>query len=224
MGLLTLSEMQAEVYTGLGQRNEANPSTVAGAAFLTQRLRDAYRHVCSPKVYDHPALHNLQVDFLLGTGTDEGQQTESFALPTRLRAIELVRNEQDGYRLGPDRFENFMDRGGRPRLYTRRGQRLYVPVADNTNGQTLRVHYWGRPLPLAAAGAATEIGEEWDSVVVTLAISFAYGRLGDPGQADYHQALAAALIDDNAPEGALEARNAGWMNDLSDTDPYQARS
>lgn len=224
MGVMTLSEMAQEIYFGLGQRNEADPSTVSGAAFLTQRIRDAYRHVCSPKVFDHPALRNLKVDLTLGGGTNENNHVESFALPARLRAVDVVRNETDGIRWDPDRFENFMNRGVSPRRWARRGQRIYLPVNESTNGNLLRIHYTGRPdLILAATSGFTEIDEEWDTVIVELGISFAFGRLGNTALADYHQAIAATMIEDNIEAASLEAKNAGWTNDLLDTDPYQER-
>lgn len=224
MGTLTVQQMAEEVWFATGQRDEVDPSTTAGLAILTQRIRDAYRHVCSAKVFDHPALHNLQQDFTAGAGTAEGQNAESFALPTRLRAIEFVRDETSGYRLEPDRFDEFMNRGAAARRYARRGQRIYLSTSTETAGHTIRVHYWGAPAALADASSTTEISDEWDQIIVTLATSLTFGRLGQVALADYHQSIAAAMIEDQVGNVALEAGNAGWQNDLSDTDPYQPRS
>jgi len=224
MGLMTLSEMREDIYVGMAQRNEINPATASGKALLNFRIRDAYRHVCSPLVYDHPVLHNLQEDFVLGSGTPEGQNTESFTLPARLRALELVRNETNGYVHDPDRFDQFMNRGAAGQTFSRRGMRLYVPTSGSTTGHTLRVHYWGRPLDLSLDGDVTEVGSEWDGIITRLAMAFSFGWLRETALADYHQSIAAQLINDQVAEGALEAKMSGWQNDLSDTDPYQSRS
>lgn len=104
-------------------------------------------------------------------------------------------NERSLDRITPAKYFDFTDRSdtsaeGQPVEYTRVGDYLYLyPTPDAV--YTTEILYRRRPAALTGTNA-TEIGEEWDNAILTLAAFIGFSWTGEPEKA---AARKAAFMD-----------------------------
>lgn len=210
MGTLLLSEFRTEIRLALDDRSDLNPSNATALARLNRWTNDAYRHVCLPSVYRHPAMQSS------GTITlDSDDSDQLYALASDVYAIEFVINTTKGVRYEPEQARELLEgTTGRDFAWARWGSNLIVRASTSTDGNTLRYYYWRRPTALSANSDVTAIEEYWDQVIITLGAAYGAANLGMREVADYYDDRAARLINDHRPASAFEAMDRGWRNDL----------
>lgn len=215
MGVLTLAQFRVAVRLCLEDRTDLDPATTNGALFLNRWVNDAYRHVCLPSVYRHPAMQK-------SAAVTAATATTEYALAADVYAIRYVINTTKGLRYTPERPEELREgTSGRDMTWAREGNNLILRVAaGGTNGDTVRYSYWARPALLTADGSVTEIEEYWDGIIVNLAAGYGAANLGMMERADYYDDRAMRLINEHRVPGAFEAEDRGWRNDVTPTAPY----
>jgi hypothetical protein len=214
VGALTLTQFRVAVRLCLENRTDLDPATVNGALFLNRWTNDAYRHVCLPRVYRHPAMQQS------ATVTADDAVSE-YALASNVYAIRYVINETKDIKYVPERPEEMREgASGRDLTWAREGGNLILRASAGTDGDTIRYYYWAKPTALAADGDVTAIDEYWDQVIVTLAAGYGAASLGMMERADYYDERAARLINDHVPPGTFEAEDRGWRNDITPVVSY----
>ncbi len=206
-GLLTLVNMRADVLDMLESNSKVSDT------FLNRVINQAYNHITRPTVFDHPELQLIQDIPLVAATAD-------YLLDTRLIAIMhddgvlLIRTDGQRTRLTRSNYSRhqedanlFTGSTGTPSRYARRGRRIYLNAFPSTDlvGATLRVPYRGRPLPLAADGALTEIDDIFDQVITHLAAGFGWARLGQPQRSDFFRDFAITMANDYGATLDLDA-------------------
>lgn len=200
MGAQTLQQMLDDVRFIAGGYD----STVLSDVIVTRWLRWAQLHVARPGVYEHREL------FTSGTiplvTNDRDYAFTVFGTTTdNVQAVALVVNETRGQRLHPLSLRQLEERSrsgatvsaGYPTHYALVGATLYTfPAPSAThNGDTVRVWFWRKPTALAAS-PASELGEEWDEVIVAGALWRAFRYLNLQDRAEIAKVEFSQLVND----------------------------
>lgn len=221
MGVLNLQNFRDAVSLALGQRSDVSPSGAAGQALLDRWINDAYRYVCLPSVFRHPAMQASNTLTLVDGTTSYAMNSFDPAV----YAIEFVINETKADRLLPETARELLDNpSGSDRRYARRGQALLIRATSASDGDTVRVYYWARPAILNDPANVSLVEEYWDQVIWRLAAGFAWANLGSQEKADYFNASAAQLINDHREARAFEAEDRGWQGGPSPLVSYSRTS
>lgn len=218
MGAMTRQNYIDDVWYQLRMRTDLNPSDAAAKARIDGWVNRAYRWLCLPSVFRHPGMQKSGTITLVSG-------TTRYALPTDLFAIRFVINEsKNDDRMDPRRPADLLESGGGDRTFARDGNDILIKASDGTDGDTVRIYYWARPLLLTNDAQRSEIEEYWDEAIVHKATGNAWLALGNTVMSDHYASIAAALVNEAREAGVLEAADDNWQNDLSYREPYQRTS
>lgn len=192
MGAITLDDARDEVRYALGGFG-ATADQLADDR-VDRWLRWAQLHAGRPAIYPHRELATSGT-FVLAASTP-GYAFSTFATDTdNVQAIRKVFNESRGRRLRPTSHRQYLEgsrtgdgalQTGSPERYAVDGGTLYVLSAPSATyaGDTMRVFFYRKPTALSAVGAMSELGEDWDEVIVAGALWRGFRALGVPERAE----------------------------------------
>jgi len=191
MGVATLQALRDELRFGVG-------GFLATADELPDPRVDrwlgwALLHVSRPSIYSHRELMTSGT-FALVASTPSYTLASFGTTTDNVQAIRRVHYETRGHRLRPMSHRQYLEAArradgtvvtGEPQQYAIDGPSLYVSPAASANFLgTVRVFFFRKPTALAAAGAATELAEDWDEVILAGGVWRAFRALNVADRAE----------------------------------------
>lgn len=214
MGVKTFAQMQADLKFELGQRDDLDD-------YYDDWINAAYKTLTtSQKLFKmKKKLYFPQLETSGNVNTVDG--TAYVAVPATCLIIRDIWNSTDDQilrQIGAREYREKLGRAntsseGAPTLWNRQGSSVYLyPTPDAV--YTLTVYFKRRVTTLTGT-AVTLLGEEWDNMIVKLAVIQSLARLKEYGYLEAEQALWAEEAD--ALSGIYyeeeEARNVVWHVD-----------
>lgn len=208
MGLLTLADIQDEVWMAMEKHTDADPSVAGSATRLTRWINQAYLRISLPTAFRHPELQSSQTVTILTS-------TQSYALDATRWAIDHIRYVDRNRTLkrvskeALDRFDTTVS--GEPSWYARWGNTIYLNRTPGSaqNNHTLTVFTFQIPTALSVAGNTTLLRAVFDEPLVELAAAIGWRRVGDMPRSEAHLITYAALLNDirtlDSTEGPQES-------------------
>ncbi len=186
MGTYTLSNFQTYLKLRFGGNDQLDAST----NYYTIFTNEAYRKVYTMDVCRGRKVYIPELETTGSAATVDG--TAYVSVPSDCLQIMEVFDETNDTRLSwlahPE-YVSREDRGdttaeGKPTHWIRSGERIYLyPTPDDA--YTLTVHYRKRPTELSSASDVTDLGKEWDSIVLEYAHGIGRNWTGEPEKAKF---------------------------------------
>lgn len=215
MGVKTFSEMQDDLKFELGQRDDLDD-------YYDDWINAAYKTLTtSQKLFKmKKKLYFPQLETSGSVNTVDG--TAYIAVPATCLIIRDIWNSTEDQilrQIGAREYREKLGRAdtdaeGAPTLWNRQGSNIYLyPTPDDV--YALTVYFKRRVTTLSSTSDVTLLGEEWDNMIVKLAVLQSLARLKEYGYLEAEQSLWAEEAD--ALSGIYyeeeKARNVVWHVD-----------
>jgi hypothetical protein len=192
MGALTYDQYKTYLKFRFGQNDSFDSYygvwTNAGYQFLTNRESAGSKRLSFPELQSSTTL-----------STTDG--TAYVTVPSGCISVTEVFDETSNVRLDWMAFRDYMSKADRdtatsednPRYWTRNGTKLYLyPTPDAV--YSLDVQYRKTPTALTTTSQVTEIGAEWDYIILELAVFIGRNWSNEPEKAEFAKKVAEEMI------------------------------
>ena len=195
MGTYTLSNFQ----TYLKLRFAGNDSLDSSTNYYTIFINEAYRKVYTMDICRGRKVSIPELETTAPASTGDG--TAYVSVPTACLQVQEVFDETNDVRLNWLAHPEYIgreDRGdttaeGKPTHWIRSGAYIWLyPTPDAA--YTLTVHYRKRPTELSGVSEVTDLGREWDSIILEYAHAIGRNWTGEPDKAKYSFELGDEMV------------------------------
>lgn len=164
-------------------------------------VNSAYRQLTSRDKVGSSRIEIPELETSSSATTVDG--TAYVSVPSDCISIIEIFDETNDVNLSWTPFDEYISRTDRadttkedkPTYWVRSGAYIYLyPTPDSA--YTLTIHYRKRPADLSGDSDVTVLGEEWDDVILELAVSIGRDWANEPEKAIYSRKLAESMAKD----------------------------